>query len=58
MCTEESPLINKISQDLGPQITEITTISYFIANNKTYNSHKLNSILPKYVVDKKINFIF
>lgn len=40
---------------MGPQITETTIISYFIANNKTCSSHKLDSILPKYTVDKIIN---
>lgn len=40
----KSPVIDKITQDLG-LITETTTVNYSIKNNKTWNKHKLRSIL-------------
>lgn len=49
---EDSPLIDKISQDLISQITDTTKISYLNDNKRTWNNNKLNSMLPKYIVDK------
>lgn len=49
---EQSPLIDKVSQELMLQIIETTNVSYFIESHKTCSVSKLNSILPKYTVDQ------
>lgn len=45
---DESPLIDKISQDLTLH-TETTNVSYSTNNNRTYNINKLHSVLSKYI---------
>lgn len=44
---QESPLTNKITQDLRPHITDTSTVSHFIDNNRIWNNKRLNSLLRK-----------
>lgn len=39
---EDSPLIDKVPNDLRSQIIDIIKVSYFIDNNKTQDKKKKN----------------
>lgn len=44
---EESRLVDRITPELRSQIIETTDFRYIIENNKTWNTYRLNSLLPR-----------
>lgn len=49
---DESPLIEKLSQEWRHRIIDTMTVSYVIDNKKTWNNSRLNNMLSKHIVDK------
>lgn len=52
---EESLLIDKISQECTPKITDTVKVNHFIDQNKSWNTGMSNEVLSKYILGKIIS---
>lgn len=52
MWMDEPPFIEKIAWEVRQNISEDTTISYFIDNDKPWKREKLQSYLPSHIMQK------